>query len=428
MLPLVLVLMFPIAARSSVLSPPVWLPAPDGLPGHSLLAHPLASGGRRNHDCRVVDGVAVLFAGRYNRVVEAFSLSTGDAVQWTPGAVLASNVSGGLDLNHVSSATVWRGTPSGQPEIWIPSGFSGDLEDTETSSLRRVLILSRSAGGAWDQLQAGPTLPRSVGGAGVAAVDLAGPAAPEAVCVFGGSTGSHRSGAFGTAVFCFDRAATAWVDLPPLPVPADHLSLARLRPGVCAPDEPPRLMVFNYRSSAHGLTQGQAYALGLRPDGDGAVRFPGEGGGNAWAPLCGADPAHGADAAPWALSPDGRLLFSFGGSFCGRASCRDKLAHATQVRVLDVCAQAWTTLAGARLDSPRYGLEACVASARSGDGANAAILCGGSSCFGMAACAQLAARNNTQVDAVRNLRSCEAFDLHLLAELARREGALSSTT
>lgn len=83
-----------------------------------------------------------------------------------------------------------------------------------------------------------------------------GPENPAHICTFAGTDGSHDTGEFLDYTSCFDRVNNKWIHpFGRLPYGLDHGSIALIPKGTCNPNDPSRLLIFNFRKSNYSTAK-----------------------------------------------------------------------------------------------------------------------------------------------------------------------------
>jgi hypothetical protein len=359
-------------------------PAPHA-PHPSLLAKPLQQP-RRNHGCAFLGDTMVLIAGRYAPSVELWDTVTGEQT------MVAANHSM-LDVNHFQLTVV------DDSEIWIPCGFEGSDLDRERHMEDTIII---DAGDGFT-IKRGPRLDKPRGGCGALALDVDGPAAPQHVCVFGGSVGSHDKGVFTDTVSCYDRTRQRWHrPLPQLPIPADHLNAVHLPAGVACDGggggkpimQPERVVYLNFRNKSYTTARPEVFALDIVREASGAIDVDGTG-AKGWylAGMSAPEPELTRDAAGIAVSPSGRFIFTFGGIHYPKV--RENYVVFADIIAIDTCTGRSVVLPEhVDMRTPRFAVVSCDSPGGS------VITCGGT------------------CKTPGNLASCDVHSLSALEELA----------
>lgn len=229
-----------------------------------ILSDPLLSN-LRNHDSILLESsnnndnkyYLVNILGRFSRTVQLLNLQTGQQFQrHTLGQDPDGNA---LDnLNHVYSVVV-DSLDGRTREVWLPCGFYGDAVNTEYSiSYARIVDLSDLS------VRAGPKLPHAGGACVALPIAIDGPGTPPHICTFGGTDGSHDRGRFEPHTACYDRVQQRWHSVfGTLPYGLDHGNLVQVPAGTCHPQDPSRLLIFNYRTRSYGEQRPEILAFDL---------------------------------------------------------------------------------------------------------------------------------------------------------------------
>jgi len=91
-----------------------------------------------------------------------------------------------------------------------------------------------------------------------------GPDQPAHICSFGGTQGHHNSGTFLPYASCYDRVRERWhFPFGKLPFGFDHGGLARIPAGTCRPDDPERILIFDFRTQCYGTASSSFLAYDL---------------------------------------------------------------------------------------------------------------------------------------------------------------------
>ena len=321
------------------------------------------------------------------------------------------------DLNHVASVLVDSIDDSSnarvRKEVWLPCGFHRDKVGKEISSnYARIVDLETM------EVRAGPKLPYSGGACGAASIEAI-PGEPPLVCAFGGTNGNHDTGKFAiycvtlgkdlkkscsishlfffSGIFlpyisCYDRVTEKWVyPFGKLPMGMDHLSVAVVPKSACHPDDPARVLVFNFRTKNYSThTSAEILAFDIPPNGwtrEELDSASGEAEGR-WYTFAnhtfdgGKDEVYAPrDASGVVMANGGRSVVNFGGinqirnhNFVkGDRSTGPKVFSTwySTVRELDVCSKTWTKVAS-------LGIETFALMASASTKLNTAFFCGGS--------------------------------------------------
>lgn len=315
------------------------------------LAHRLLTS-TRNHEAIVLEHngrqTLVIVLGRYGRTMQWIDLETGQQYQTlTTGTDPANNPLN--DLNHVASV-VLDNPLTGQKEMWLPCGFHNDKVGKEKSSAYvRIVNLDTM------QVRTGPKLPIAGGACTALALQLI-PGDPPSVCTFGGTHGNHNTGTFLKYASCYDGTRQKWYfPFGALPYGLDHGSLAHVPAAVCHPDDPARILLFNYRKRAFdNLDATEMLAYDLPKNGwtleelertDKEALGPWYVYANITNTGLGDDLNAPRDAAGLAMANGGRHFVNFGGVSCGYDDFETKTNFQrndhSMIRMLDVCEKTW---------------------------------------------------------------------------------------
>lgn len=345
----------------------------------------------RNHDNIILDveasnrQILLVLLGRYSQTIQWTDLQTGKRNYTNvTGKDPAGNDLG--NLNHVYSVVVDSLTTPSYKEVWLPCGFHGHtVNEEESSDYARIVNLKTM------QVETGPKLPISGGACVAAPIHIRGPDHPAHICMFGGTDGSHNTGTFLPYASCYDREAKKWNHpFGRMPFGFDHGSVVHLPSGICDPDDPERMLIFNYRLKSYGAQRPEIMAFDLPFSGHWSdeelatldMETPG-----AW--YLYANISHAGeldevnaprDASGLAIANDYRNVINFGGvhyydhrpfkNADGTVKTIMDRARFSTVRSLDVCVKEWSKVGdiGARLFAVQTGVSGS---------ANVAITCGG---------------------------------------------------
>jgi len=356
--------------------------------------------------------ILVNVLGRYSREVQWMDLLTGEqhSIETTGTDPDRRPLN---DLNHVASVVVdslavkmeegssipshlqQQSTESQQKqqqyrrrerkEVWLPCGFHNDRIGNELSSnYVRIVDLEKMA------VRTGPKLPYSGGACGAAPIEAI-QGEPPLVCAFGGTDGNHDTGVFLPYVSCYDRVTEHWVyPFGKLPVGMDHLSVAVIPQATCHPDDPARVLVFNFRTKNYSThKEAEILAFDLPENGwtrDELTEMSADREG-AWYTFAnhsfvgGADEAYAPrDASGVVMANGGRSLVNFGGinQIPNPRWKKGDRRHGPKVfstwysvaRELKVCSKTWQVVAD-------MGIQTFALMASASTKLNAAFFCGG---------------------------------------------------
>ena len=347
----------------------------------------------RNHESILLEygesgnkQILVNVLGRYSRGVQWMDLETGEQ---------RSMVTDGKDpdkrplndLNHVASVLVDSiGETRTRKEVWLPCGFHNDRVGKEVSSnYVRIVDLETM------EVRTGPKLPYSGGACGAAPIQAV-KGEPPLACAFGGTNGNHDTGIFLPYVSCYDRVVDEWVyPFGKLPMGMDHLSVVVVPKSACHPEDPARVLVFNFRTKNYSThTSAEILAFDIPEDGwtrdelDNSSADD-QGGWYTFANHTfngGEDEAYAPrDASGVVMANGGRSIVNFGGINQVRNPLFEKGDRAkgprvfstwySTVRELDVCHKTWEKVAD-------LGIQTFALMAAASTKLNTAFFCGGS--------------------------------------------------
>lgn len=333
--------------------------------------------------------ILVNILGRYSRGVQWMDLETGEQRSMeTKGNDPDQRPLN--DLNHVASVLVdsleQDGNERTKKEVWLPCGFHNDPVGKELSSnYVRIVDLETM------EVRTGPKLPYSGGACGAAPIEAV-PGEPPLVCAFGGTNGNHDTGIFLPYVSCYDRVVNKWVyPFGRLPVGMDHLSVVVVPKAACNPEDPARVLVFNFRTKNYSThTSAEILAFDIPSNGWTReelekVSADQEGGWYTFAKHSfdgGEDEAYAPrDASGVVMANGGRSVVNFGGINQVRNPLWKKGDRSkgpkvfstwySTVRELDVCAKNWEKVAD-------LGIQTFALMASASTELNTAFFCGGS--------------------------------------------------
>jgi hypothetical protein len=337
--------------------------------------------------------VLVNVLGRFSRVVQWMDLETGDQFEIkTTGKDPDGRPLN--DLNHVASVLVDstehfsydHDKLKPKKEIWLPCGFHNDkIGKEQSSSYIRIIDLETM------EIRSGPKLPYSGGACGAALIEAIR-GEPPLICAFGGTDGNHDTGIFLPYVSCFDRKTDKWVyPFGKLPVGMDHLSVAVVPKSACHPEDPARVLMFNYRTKNYAThTSAEILAFDIPKDGwtrqeldDSVADTPGNWYTFANHSFAGADDEAYAprDASAVVMANEGRSVINFGGinqvrneEFTKGDKSNGPKVFSTwysTVRELNVCERSWSKVAD-------MGIQTFAIMASASTQLNTAFFCGGS--------------------------------------------------
>jgi len=251
-------------------------------------------------------------------------------------------------------------------------------------------------------------------------------------CAIGGTDGNHNTGAFLDSMRCFSRSSGTWHEpVQRLPLAMDHGNAVLIPAGTCAPSDPQRVLLMNFRTAHYQNQRTEVLAVDLaestRAD---SPRPP-------WYVYSNDTNSLPRDAGGVVLTGGGRIVLNFGGVYYVRTeTMREATAffegikanfsgvevHAPkwrplplgsgkydrryetridfkEIRAFDVCgSRRWFSVD--ELEFARFAIQSCASSSHT-------FTCGG---FGRdARCEGL--RN-------QNCRSCEVHDTLQLAAIA----------
>eukprot|EP00532_Pseudo-nitzschia_australis_P008441 CAMPEP_0168164700 /NCGR_PEP_ID=MMETSP0139_2-20121125/1084_1 /TAXON_ID=44445 /ORGANISM="Pseudo-nitzschia australis, Strain 10249 10 AB" /LENGTH=614 /DNA_ID=CAMNT_0008081749 /DNA_START=407 /DNA_END=2251 /DNA_ORIENTATION=+ len=368
----------------------VWvLQDPVKLPTRNHESILLEYNGKERNDKQILVNVL----GRYSRSVQWLNLETGEQrsveTKGTDPDQRPLN-----DLNHVASVVVDsldRGESDDntrkRKEVWLPCGFHNDRIGKELSSnYVRIVDLETM------QVRTGPKLPFSGGACGAAPIEAVS-GEPPVICAFGGTNGNHDTGIFLPYVSCYDRISENWVyPFGKLPVGMDHLSVAVVPKAACHPDDPARVLVFNFRTKNYSThTSAEILAFDIPKNGwtrEELERLPANEEGH-WYTFAnhtfsgGEDEAYAPrDASGVAMANGGRSVINFGGINQIRNPLWKKKGDLSNgpkvfstwystVRELKVCSKTWKKVAD-------LGIQTFALMASASTKLNTAFFCGGS--------------------------------------------------
>lgn len=335
--------------------------------------------------------ILVNVLGRYSRGVQWMDLKTGEQnIVDTNGTDPDHRPLN--DLNHVASVVVDsidvdennNTNRRKKKEIWLPCGFHNDRIGKELSSnYVRVIDLETM------QVRVGPKLPFSGGACGAAPIQAIS-GEPPLICSFGGTDGNHDKGIFLPYVSCYDRLSKKWVyPFGKLPVGMDHLSVVVVPKNACHPQDPSRVLVFNFRTKNYSThTSAEILAFDIPEDGWTRkflesttadkkgdwytfVNHTFNGADDAYAPR---------DASGVVMANGGKSVVNFGGINQVRnpiSTKKDKRNRPkvfstwySTVRELNVCSKTWKKVAD-------LGIQTFALMASASTKLNAAFFCGG---------------------------------------------------
>jgi hypothetical protein len=346
----------------------------------------------RNHDNVLFEvepsgrQILLVLLGRHSGSIQWIDLLTGkENITMVTGKDPAGNDLN--DLNHVYSVVVDSLTTPSYKEIWLPCGFHGNEVNKERSSEYARIVNLKTM-----QVEAGPKLPVAGGACVAAPIRVKGPDHPEHICVFGGTQGSHDTGAFLPYTACYDRVAQKWHHpFGRMPFGFDHGNVVHLPSGVCDPSDPERILVFNFRTESYGQQRPEIMAFDIpsSPWSDEALNSldaetPGK-----WYTY--ANISHSGrkdevnaprDASGLAIANNWRNILNFGGihyfnhRYIKLANGNEKLKKDhrkySTVRSLDVCTRTWSKVGDMGVRT--FALQTSVSAKL-----NVAITCGGQS-------------------------------------------------
>ncbi len=347
----------------------------------------------RNHESIILEygesgnkQVLVNVLGRYSRGVQWMDLETGEQ---------RSMVTDGKDpdkrplndLNHVASVLVDSiGGTRTRKEVWLPCGFHNDRVGKEVSSNYVRIVDLESM-----EVRTGPKLPYSGGACGASPIEAI-KGDPPLICAFGGTNGNHDTGIFLPYVSCYDRVVEKWVyPFGKLPMGMDHLSVVVVPKSACHPEDPTRVLVFNFRTKNYSThTSAEILAFDIPEHGwtrnelDNSSADD-QGGWYTFANHTfngGEDEAYAPrDASGVVMANGGRSIVNFGGINQVRNPLFEKGDRAkgpkvfstwySTVRELDVCHKTWEKVAD-------LGIQTFALMAAASTKLNTAFFCGGS--------------------------------------------------
>lgn len=352
---------------------------------------------RRNQDCVVHDHRIYHFLGRWANDVEFFDMISGEQAVLTETPRTEERL---LHSNHVVVVPV-SSLEGNSTEFWVPCGFHGDVVNDEISEDTVIIAEVLSKESLQILTRKGPRLDLPRGACSALALKIKN--AAEDVCVFGGSSGKHDNGIFRSNISCWDRVGGHWhYPFPNFPVGFDHGSIIHIPPSTCSEGVQlaGKIIITDFRTESYGEGSTKFWALDLETESSGNVKAIGN-----WYILGQRSPDPcgfaGVNAGGFALSGDGRFLYTFGGRT--KVHCIEKdsgcsermravisnevsafsLCHLKHIRYIDF------------LSIGRFALKSC-----SGDGVY--VTCGG----------------HEQGAARKNSRTCDFFAISSLDKKA----------
>ncbi|KAL3939768.1 MAG: hypothetical protein SGBAC_005571 [Bacillariaceae sp.] len=239
-------------------------------------------------------------------------------------------------------------------------------------------------------VEVGPKLPFAGGACVAAAIHVHGPNEPPHICAFGGTHGPHDTGNFLPYTSCYDRVAQKWHHpFGRLPFGFDHGSLVQIPPSVCAPSDPGRILIFNFRTRSYGTQSPEILAFDLPASGwliEDTPSMDPESPGNwyvyANVSYTGTQDEVNAprDASGVAIANDWRNIINFGGihyhkhrnvtKWNGDTKTKRSRRRFSTIRSLDVCTKTWSKVGD--LGMRTFALQTSVS-----EKLNVAVTCGG---------------------------------------------------
>lgn len=292
--------------------------------------------GRRNHGCAVVGDRLIQILGRWAESVESTSIGALDGGRTR----LRSCTGRHADLcvlNHVVAVPVASGDNDTSVTVWLPCGFEHHSVGKEVAT-RVARIVN-----PWTlEVGLGPVLDVPGGACAALALSLR-PGGREDVCSFGGTDGSHDSGAFLDAVRCYNRDAKKWWEpFEPLPVGLDHANAAYITAKTCNKHDPARVIVMNFRTDHYSNMRTEVFASSMLSSksrrGVQAARWR----------MVSNDTSSLPRDASGAVVIAQRYIVQFGGVYYCYASSKTGLAEAREVLV-ELCG-----LVGCKFEGPLY--------------------------------------------------------------------------
>uniref|UniRef100_A0A7S3K1V9 Uncharacterized protein n=1 Tax=Aureoumbra lagunensis TaxID=44058 RepID=A0A7S3K1V9_9STRA len=194
--------------------------------------------GRRNHGCAVINDRHINILGRWAESTEEMSVGT-EEMRFRPCSATKDDPDL-CNLNHVVAVPIQ--IASNRTEIWLPCGFTGHRVGSEHSARYARIVHTDTL-----KVSRGPKLHIAGGACAALALPIHKKRLP-AICTFGGTDGSHDYGTFLRTVSCYDLNSKLWFKpFANLPQGLDHANAILIDAGACHPNDPPRILLLNFR-------------------------------------------------------------------------------------------------------------------------------------------------------------------------------------